>query len=98
MKLTKQAPKKIEHLILIGTKEDFKKSNFEYSLSTTLKNYIKYLLTNNEKDETVLYSPIVEQGDIMIVPQFLMHYTEPNKVYFKKRIISFDFHLDPILF
>ena len=36
--------------------------------------------------------------DIMIVPQFLMHYTEPNKVYFKKRIISFDFHLDPVLF
>ena len=47
---------------------------------------------NNEKDETVLYAPDVKQGDIMIVPQFLMHYTEPNKTYFKKRIISFDFN------
>ena len=53
---------------------------------------------NNEEDKSVLYAPEVEQGDIMIVPQFLMHYTEPNKVYFKKRIISFDFHLDPVLF
>ena len=47
---------------------------------------------NNEKDESVLYAPDIEQGDIMIVPQFLMHYTEPNKTYFKKRIISFDFY------
>ena len=53
---------------------------------------------NNEEDKSVLYTPEVEQGDMMIVPQFLMHYTEPNKVYFKKRIISFDFHLDPVLF
>ena len=53
---------------------------------------------NNQEDKSVLYSPEVEQGDMMIVPQFLMHYTEPNKVYFKKRIISFDFHLEPILF
>jgi len=49
---------------------------------------------NNEKDESVLYSPEVKQGDIMIVPQFLTHYTEPNKTFFKKRIISFDFKLD----
>ena len=53
---------------------------------------------NNEKDETVLYAPEVKQGDIMIVPQFLTHYTEPNKTYYKKRIISFDFHLEPVLF
>ena len=46
---------------------------------------------NNEKDKSVLYTPNVEEGDIMIVPQFLTHYTEPNKTYFKKRIISFDF-------
>ena len=46
---------------------------------------------NNEKDKSVLYTPDVEEGDIMIVPQFLTHYTEPNKNYFKKRIISFDF-------
>ena len=47
---------------------------------------------NDEKDCSVLYKPDVKQGDIMIVPQFLMHYTEPNKTYFKKRIISFDFY------
>ena len=48
---------------------------------------------NNEKDQSVLYSPEVEEGDIMIVPQFLTHYTEPNKTYFKKKILSFDFIL-----
>ncbi len=47
---------------------------------------------NDEKDKTVLYAP-VKPGDIMIVPQFLWHYTEPNKTYFKKRILSFDFIL-----
>ena len=47
---------------------------------------------NNEKDQSVLFTPDVEQGDIMIVPQFIMHYTEPNTINFKKRIISFDFH------
>ena len=52
---------------------------------------------NNEKDESVLYTPEVKEGDIMIVPQFLMHYTEPNKTYFKKRILSFDFNLEPAL-
>tara|TARA_Y100001937_G_C6984868_1_gene269454 strand:+ start:107 stop:631 length:525 start_codon:yes stop_codon:yes gene_type:complete len=49
---------------------------------------------NNEKDQSVLYSPDVEEGDIMIVPQFVMHYTEPNKLFFKKRIIAFDFTLN----
>ena len=53
---------------------------------------------NNEKDLSVLYTPPVESGDIVIVPQFLMHYTEPNKIKFKKRIISFDFNLEPVLF
>ena len=48
---------------------------------------------NNEKDQSVLYSPDVEEGDIMIVPQFVTHYTEPNKIYFKKRIVAFDFTL-----
>ena len=46
---------------------------------------------NNEKDLSVLYTPKVKSGDIVIVPQFLYHYTEPNKIKFKKRIISFDF-------
>jgi hypothetical protein len=35
---------------------------------------------------------------MVIVPQFLMHYTEPNKINFKKRILSFDFVLEPVLF
>ena len=46
---------------------------------------------NDEKDKSVLYTPEVKEGDIMIVPQFLTHYSEPNKTYFKKRILSFDF-------
>ena len=41
---------------------------------------------------TPQYKPKVVEGDIMIVPQFIMHYTEPNKTYFKKRILSFDFY------
>ena len=49
---------------------------------------------NNEKDQSVLYTPDVVEGDIMIVPQFVTHYTEPNKIYFKKRIIAFDFILN----
>ena len=48
---------------------------------------------NDEKDQSVLYAPDVEEGDIMIVPQFVTHYTEPNKIYFKKRIVAFDFTL-----
>tara|TARA_R100000773_G_scaffold14964_2_gene13678 strand:- start:315 stop:848 length:534 start_codon:yes stop_codon:yes gene_type:complete len=53
---------------------------------------------NNELDQSVLYTPPVETGDILITPQFVTHYTEPNKINFKKRIISFDFHLEPILY
>jgi hypothetical protein len=49
---------------------------------------------NDERDMTRLYNPPVKEGDIMIVPQFLYHYTTPNKIKFKKRIISFDFKLD----
>jgi hypothetical protein len=48
---------------------------------------------NNENDRSVLYTPPVKPGDIMIVPQYLWHYTEPNKINFKKRILSFDFVL-----
>ena len=48
---------------------------------------------NNEDDRSVLYTPQVKSGDIMIVPQFLMHYTIPNPINFKKRIVSFDFVL-----
>mgnify|MGYP003128474153 CR=1 FL=1 len=49
---------------------------------------------NTEEDKTKLYKPPVKEGDIVIVPQFLYHYTEPNKIKFKKRIISFDFKLN----
>ena len=53
---------------------------------------------NNHEDKSVLYTPQVKSGDIMIVPQFLWHYTEPNKINFKKRILSFDFLLEQVLF
>ena len=53
---------------------------------------------NNEEDRSVLYTPQVKEGDMIIVPQFLTHYTEPNKINFKKRILSFDFVLEPVLF
>ena len=46
---------------------------------------------NNDNDKTRIYCPKVEEGDIVIVPQFLYHFTEPNKIKYKKRIISFDF-------
>ena len=52
---------------------------------------------NNQEDRSVLYTPQVKPGDIVIVPQFLMHYTEPNKINFKKRILSFDFLLEQVL-
>ena len=55
-------------------------------------------LANNQEDRSVLYTPQVKPGDIMIVPQFLMHYSEPNKINFKKRILSFDFLTEPVLF
>ena len=44
-----------------------------------------------EEDTTRLYKPKVLEGDIMIVPQFLHHYSEPNTTNYKKRIVSFDF-------
>ena len=53
---------------------------------------------NNQEDRSVLYTPQVKPGDIVIVPQFLMHYTTPNPIKFKKRILSFDFLLEPVLF
>ena len=53
---------------------------------------------NDQNDKSVLYTPFIKEGDIMIVPQHLWHYTEPNKINFKKRILSFDFVLEPVLF
>ena len=48
---------------------------------------------NTETDTTVFTDPPVEEGDLVIVPRFLIHFTNPNKTSFKKRIVSFDFHL-----
>jgi hypothetical protein len=49
---------------------------------------------NNYNGDSVIYEPKVEEGDIVIVPQFITHFTKPNNLKFKKRIISFDFKLD----
>ena len=53
---------------------------------------------NSQEDKSVLYTPPVKPGDIMIVPQFLMHYSTPNPIKFKKRILSFDFLLEQVLY
>ena len=45
----------------------------------------------SEKDRTILYTPPVIEGDIMVIPKFLLHYSESNPIDLKKRIISFDF-------
>ena len=39
-------------------------------------------------------SRVLEEGDIVIVPQFITHFTKPNNLKFKKRIISFDFKIE----
>ena len=46
---------------------------------------------NNLADKTVYFTPDIEEGDMIIAPQQVMHFTEPNKIVYKKRIISFDF-------
>ena len=48
---------------------------------------------NNDKDRSIIYEPKAEEGDIVIIPQHIVHFTRPNPVSFKKRIISFDFKL-----
>ena len=45
------------------------------------------------KIEVAIYEPEAEEGDIVIIPQHIVHFTRPNPVSFKKRIISFDFKL-----
>ena len=61
-------------------------------------NTLSLLQGINQEDKSVLYTPQVKPGDIVIVPQFLMHYTTPNPINFKKRILSFDFLLQSVLF
>ena len=46
-----------------------------------------------DKDRSIIYEPKAEEGDIVIIPQHIVHFTRPNPVSFKKRIISFDFKL-----
>ena len=48
---------------------------------------------NNQDDKSVLFEPDVEEGDIMIVPQFILHFTRPNLSSGIKRIVSFDFKI-----
>ena len=48
---------------------------------------------NNDQDRSMIYEPPAQEGDIVIVPQYIVHFTRPNPVSFKKRIISFDFKL-----
>ena len=46
---------------------------------------------NDYVDDTVKYVRIsITEGDIVIVPSFVMHYSKPNKSKSKKRIISWD--------
>ena len=42
------------------------------------------------RPELCRYPPVIE-GDIMVIPKFLLHYSESNPIDLKKRIISFDF-------
>ena len=48
---------------------------------------------NSDRDTSIIYEPKAEAGDIVVVPQFIVHFTRPNLLPFKKRIISFDFRL-----
>ena len=41
-------------------------------------------------DETLLSPPKVEEGQLVLVPSMLLHYTEPNPLLRPKRIIGFD--------
>ena len=45
----------------------------------------------SENDKTILYTPQVNEGDIVIVPKFILHYSGTNILSTAKRIISFDF-------
>ena len=53
--------------------------------------------TDHETD-TILYVevPIIE-GDIIIAPSFVLHFSSPNKSKNKKRIISWDMKLNPAI-
>jgi hypothetical protein len=46
---------------------------------------------NDDMGKSVLFKPPVEEGDIVVAPKFITHYTEPSKMQEAKRIIGFDF-------
>ena len=49
---------------------------------------------NDIEDDTVQYLPVpIVEGDIVIVPSFVLHFSKPNKSKNKKRIISWDMKL-----
>ena len=62
----------------------------DFKGSSPLTTYIQPW--NSSQDKTSLYPHPVEEGDMVIFPQYLLHFTEPNTDKFKKRVISFDFH------
>ena len=41
---------------------------------------------NDDRDMSIIYEPKAEEGDIIIMPQHIVHFTRPNPVLFKKRI------------
>ena len=46
---------------------------------------------NNFEDDVVQYYPVpIVEGDIVIVPSFILHFSKPNKSDSKKRIIAWD--------
>ena len=51
---------------------------------------------NDLQNDTSIYHPVnVVEGQIVIVPQFVTHFSPPNKSTKKKRIISWDMELIP---
>ena len=62
----------------------------DFKGSSPLTTYIQPW--NSSQDKTSLYPHPVEEGGMVIFPQYLLHFTEPNTDKFKKRVISFDFH------
>jgi len=45
---------------------------------------------NPRSDTTILARPVVEEGTIVIVPSYTLHYSAPNQVRKQRTIISFD--------
>jgi len=53
---------------------------------------------HDHETDTVRYIEIpITEGDIVIVPSFVLHFSSPNKSKNKKRIISWDMKLNPAI-